>query len=781
MKKKWNKIVEEILKLDEDMSQLSDVELRYKTTEFKQRLKEGVTLDSLLPEAFAVVREAAFRVVNMKPYPVQIMGGIAIHEGNIAEMATGEGKTLVSTMPAYLNALEEKGVHVVTVNDYLAKRDAEWMGKIHEFLGLSVGYILNDYTPDRRKKAYNCDITYITNNELGFDYLRDNMAKKSNDIVQRGLHFAIIDEIDSILIDEARTPLIISGNERDASSLYIACNVLARQMIKGEGDGRLKKIDAILGEDIVEDGDFYVDEKDKIVSLTASGVEKVEDYFHIENFSAPEHLAIQRTIILALKANYLMFRDKDYVVKDQQVFIVDEFTGRIMQGRRFSDGLHQAIEAKENVVIQKENNTLATITLQNFFNKYDKKAGMTGTAKTEEKEFRDTYHMKVCPIPTNKPISRVDEPDSLYLTKKEKFHAIIEDIVKTHEKEQPVLVGTINIDTSEYLSNELKKIGIKHQVLNAKYHEAEAEIISHAGEKGMVTIATNMAGRGTDIILGEGVLALGGLRVIGTERHESRRIDNQLRGRSGRQGDIGSSKFYLSLEDNLIRLFGLEKYIDIYRKLGIEENEEIIHKTVSKQVEKAQKRVELNNYNMRKQLLDYDKVNNDQRELIYAERRKLLNKEDVHEAIINMLHDVADSCISYDKKRKEWDISSLATYLESDEMITVTPDSTKKDLSKTVFEEFLKKYQKIESMFIPEQMRETERNVLLEVIDNNWMLQLDNMEHLKQSISLQSYAQKDPVAQYKLEGYNMFDKMLASIRSDIAATFTHIYYQPTEA
>lgn len=781
MKKKWNKIVEEILKLDEDMSQLSDVELRYKTTEFKQRLKEGVTLDSLLPEAFAVVREAAFRVVNMKPYPVQIMGGIAIHEGNIAEMATGEGKTLVSTMPAYLNALEEKGVHVVTVNDYLAKRDAEWMGKIHEFLGLSVGYILNDYTPDRRKKAYNCDITYITNNELGFDYLRDNMAKKSSDIVQRGLHFAIIDEIDSILIDEARTPLIISGNERDASSLYIACNVLARQMIKGKGDGRLKRIDAILGEDIVEDGDFYVDEKDKIVSLTAAGVEKVEDYFHIENFSDPEHLAIQRTIILALKANYLMFRDKDYVVKDQQVFIVDEFTGRIMQGRRFSDGLHQAIEAKENVVIQKENNTLATITLQNFFNKYDKKAGMTGTAKTEEKEFRDTYHMKVCPIPTNKPISRVDEPDSLYLTKKEKFHAIIEDIVKTHEKEQPVLVGTINIDTSEYLSNELKKIGIKHQVLNAKYHEAEAEIISHAGEKGMVTIATNMAGRGTDIILGEGVLALGGLRVIGTERHESRRIDNQLRGRSGRQGDIGSSKFYLSLEDNLIRLFGLEKYIDIYRKLGIEENEEIIHKTVSKQVEKAQKRVELNNYNMRKQLLDYDKVNNDQRELIYAERRKLLNKEDVHEAIINMLHDVADSCISYDKKRKEWDISSLATYLESDEMITVTPDSTKKDLSKTVFEEFLKKYQKIESMFIPEQMRETERNVLLEVIDNNWMLQLDNMEHLKQSISLQSYAQKDPVAQYKLEGYNMFDKMLASIRSDIAATFTHIYYQPTEA
>ena len=531
----------------------------------------------------------------------------------------------------------------------------------------------------------------------------------------------------------------------------------------------------------MEDGDFYVDEKDKIVSLTAAGVEKVEDYFHIENFSDPEHLAIQRTIILALKANYLMFRDKDYVVKDQQVFIVDEFTGRIMQGRRFSDGLHQAIEAKENVVIQKENNTLATITLQNFFNKYDKKAGMTGTAKTEEKEFRDTYHMKVCPIPTNKPISRVDEPDSLYLTKKEKFHAIIEDIVKTHEKEQPVLVGTINIDTSEYLSNELKKIGIKHQVLNAKYHEAEAEIISHAGEKGMVTIATNMAGRGTDIILGEGVLALGGLRVIGTERHESRRIDNQLRGRSGRQGDIGSSKFYLSLEDNLIRLFGLEKYIDIYRKLGIEENEEIIHKTVSKQVEKAQKRVELNNYNMRKQLLDYDKVNNDQRELIYAERRKLLNKEDVHEAIINMLHDVADSCISYDKKRKEWDISSLATYLESDEMITVTPDSTKKDLSKTVFEEFLKKYQKIESMFIPEQMRETERNVLLEVIDNNWMLQLDNMEHLKQSISLQSYAQKDPVAQYKLEGYNMFDKMLASIRSDIAATFTHIYCQPTEA
>lgn len=564
MKKKWNKIVEEILKMDSDMSKLSDSELRHKTDEFKLRLKEGTSLDSLLPEAFAVVRETAFRVVGMKPYPVQIMGGIAIHEGNIAEMATGEGKTLVSTMPAYLNALVGKGVHIVTVNDYLAKRDAEWMGKIHEFLGLSVGYILNDYTPDRRKQAYNCDITYITNNELGFDYLRDNMAKKSTDIVQRGLHFAIIDEIDSILIDEARTPLIISGNESDASSLYIACDILARQMQKGKGDGKLKKIDAILGEDIVEDGDFYVDEKDKNVSLTVAGVEKVEDYFHIENFSAPEHLAIQKTIILALKANYLMFRDKDYVVKEQQVFIVDEFTGRIMKGRRFSDGLHQAIEAKEHVVIQKENNTLATITLQNFFNKYDKKAGMTGTAKTEEKEFRDTYHMKVCPIPTNKPISRVDEPDSLYLTKKEKFHAIIEDIVKTHEKEQPVLVGTINIDTSEYLSRKLKEIGIKHQVLNAKYHEAEAEIISHAGEKGMVTIATNMAGRGTDIILGKEVLALGGLRVIGTERHESRRIDNQLRGRAGRQGDIGSSKFYLSLEDNLIRLFGLEKYIELY-------------------------------------------------------------------------------------------------------------------------------------------------------------------------------------------------------------------------
>lgn len=780
MKKKWNKIVEEILKMDSDMSKLSDSELRHKTDEFKLRLKEGTSLDSLLPEAFAVVRETAFRVVGMKPYPVQIMGGIAIHEGNIAEMATGEGKTLVSTMPAYLNALVGKGVHIVTVNDYLAKRDAEWMGKIHEFLGLSVGYILNDYTPDRRKQAYNCDITYITNNELGFDYLRDNMAKKSTDIVQRGLHFAIIDEIDSILIDEARTPLIISGNESDASSLYIACDILARQMQKGKGDGKLKKIDAILGEDIVEDGDFYVDEKDKNVSLTVAGVEKVEDYFHIENFSAPEHLAIQKTIILALKANYLMFRDKDYVVKEQQVFIVDEFTGRIMKGRRFSDGLHQAIEAKEHVVIQKENNTLATITLQNFFNKYDKKAGMTGTAKTEEKEFRDTYHMKVCPIPTNKPISRVDEPDSLYLTKKEKFHAIIEDIVKTHEKEQPVLVGTINIDTSEYLSRKLKEIGIKHQVLNAKYHEAEAEIISHAGEKGMVTIATNMAGRGTDIILGKEVLALGGLRVIGTERHESRRIDNQLRGRAGRQGDIGSSKFYLSLEDNLIRLFGLEKYIELYRKLGIKENEEITHKTASKQVEKAQRRVELNNYNMRKQLLDYDKVNNDQRELIYAERRKLLNKENIRETILNMLRDVANSCISYDKKNKTWDVSVLNDYLEKDEMITISSDSTQKELSKTVFEIFFKKYQKIEELITPEQMRENERSVLLEVIDNNWMLQLDNMEHLKQSISLQSYAQKDPVAQYKLEGYSMFDRMLASIRNDIAITFTHIYYEPAE-
>ena len=594
--KRISKTVDKIEALDESMQKLSDEELRHKTVEFKERLANGETLDDLLPEAYATVREASSRAIGLKHYRVQLIGGIILHQGRIAEMRTGEGKTLVSTLPAYLNALEEKGVHIVTVNDYLATRDAEWMGKVHNFLGLTVGVVTNDMENDERREAYNCDITYITNNELGFDYLRDNMVIEKEDLVQRDLHYAIVDEVDSVLIDEARTPLIISGESGKSTELYRACDILARQMERGSSDGELSKMDILMNEDIEEDGDFLVNEKDKQIMLTADGVKKVEKFFHIENLADPENLAIQHNIILALRAHNLMFKDKDYVVKDDEVLIVDEFTGRIMPGRRYSDGLHQAIEAKENVKVKRESKTLATITFQNFFNKYDKKAGMTGTALTEEQEFREIYGMDVVVIPTNKPVQRIDHDDAIYKTKREKMNAVVEDIIESHAKGQPVLVGTITIEMSEELSAMLKKRGIKHNVLNAKFHEKEAEIISHAGEIGAVTIATNMAGRGTDIVLEDGVAELGGLKIIGTERHESRRIDNQLRGRAGRQGDPGESKFYLSLEDDLMRLFGSERMISIYNALGIPEGEEIQHKTISKTIEKAQKKIENNNF-----------------------------------------------------------------------------------------------------------------------------------------------------------------------------------------
>lgn len=661
--KRISKTVDKIEALDESMQKLSDEELRHKTVEFKERLANGETLDDLLPEAYATVREASSRAIGLKHYRVQLIGGIILHQGRIAEMRTGEGKTLVSTLPAYLNALEEKGVHIVTVNDYLATRDAEWMGKVHNFLGLTVGVVTNDMENDERREAYNCDITYITNNELGFDYLRDNMVIEKEDLVQRDLHYAIVDEVDSVLIDEARTPLIISGESGKSTELYRACDILARQMERGSSDGELSKMDILMNEDIEEDGDFLVNEKDKQIMLTADGVKKVEKFFHIENLADPENLAIQHNIILALRAHNLMFKDKDYVVKDDEVLIVDEFTGRIMPGRRYSDGLHQAIEAKENVKVKRESKTLATITFQNFFNKYDKKAGMTGTALTEEQEFREIYGMDVVVIPTNKPVQRIDHDDAIYKTKREKMNAVVEDIIKSHEKGQPVLVGTITIEMSEELSAMLKKRGIKHNVLNAKFHEKEAEIISHAGEIGAVTIATNMAGRGTDIVLEDGVAELGGLKIIGTERHESRRIDNQLRGRAGRQGDPGESKFYLSLEDDLMRLFGSERMISIYNALGIPEGEEIQHKTISKTIEKAQKKIENNNFGIRKNLLDYDRVNNEQREVMYKERRRVLDGDDMKESVLNMMKETVANhvyqVISDELPPEEWDLAAL--------------------------------------------------------------------------------------------------------------------------
>ena len=766
------------------MQQLSDAELKAKTEEFKKRLSEGETLDDLLPEAFAVVREAGKRVLNMEHFRVQLIGGIILHQGRIAEMKTGEGKTLVSTLPAYLNALEGKGVHIVTVNDYLAKRDAEWMGEIHKFLGLTVGVVLNSMTPEERRAAYACDITYVTNNELGFDYLRDNMVIYKEQLVLRDLNYAIIDEVDSVLIDEARTPLIISGQSGKSTKLYEICDILARQMQRGEDMEDLSKMDAIMGVEREETGDFIVNEKDKIVNLTAQGVEKVEKFFQIDNLADPENIEIQHNIILALRAHNLMFRDQDYVVKDDEVLIVDEFTGRIMPGRRYSDGLHQAIEAKEHVKVKRESKTLATITFQNFFNKFDKKAGMTGTALTEEKEFRDIYGMDVIEIPTNRPIARKDLQDAVYKTRKEKLHAIVEAVKEAHAKQQPVLVGTITIEASEELSRMLSKQGIPHKVLNAKFHELEAEIVADAGVHGAVTIATNMAGRGTDIKLDDVAREAGGLKIIGTERHESRRIDNQLRGRSGRQGDPGESKFYISLEDDLMRLFGSERLISMFNTLGIPENQEIEHKMLTNAIESAQKKIERNNFGIRKNLLEYDQVMNEQREIIYKERRQVLDGESMRDAIYKMITDITESkvdmVIGDDTDYDDWDLEELNSLLLP--IIPLAPvkrgriNKPKKNaLKQQLKEEAVKLYEAKEAEFPePEAIRELERVILLKVIDRKWMDHIDDMEQLRQGAGLQAYGQRDPLVEYKMNGYEMFDEMTENIKEDTVRALLHV-------
>ena len=777
-------LVDKIEELRPTMQAMTDEELKDQTRKFKERLAEGETLGDLLPEAFATVREASKRVLNMEHYRVQLIGGIILHQGRIAEMRTGEGKTLVSTCPAYLNALEGKGVHIVTVNDYLAKRDAEWMGKVHEFLGLKVGVILNSMKNDERREQYACDITYVTNNEDGFDYLRDNMVIYKEQLVQRELHYAIIDEVDSVLIDEARTPLIISGQSGKSTKLYEVCDILARQLQRGEASGEMTKMTAIMGEEIIETGDFIVNEKDKVVNLTEEGVKKVEKFFHIENLADPENLEIQHNIILALRAHNLMFRDQDYVVKDDQVLIVDEFTGRIMPGRRYSDGLHQAIEAKEHVKVRRESKTLATITFQNFFNKYAKKAGMTGTALTEEQEFREIYGMDVIEIPTNRPVQRVDLDDAVYMTKKEKFRAVVEEIKKAHAKNQPVLVGTITIETSELLSNMLRREGIAHQVLNAKFHELEAEIVAQAGVAGAVTIATNMAGRGTDIKLDEEARAAGGLKIIGTERHESRRIDNQLRGRSGRQGDPGESRFYISLEDDLMRLFGSEKLMSVFSSLGVAENEQIEHKMLSSAIEKAQRKIESNNYGIRKNLLEYDQVNNEQREIIYKERRRVLDGDNMRDAICKMITDTVentvDMCISDEVDSDEWDLIELNTILQPIIPVkTITKEDVegirKNQLKQNLKEEAIKLYEVKEAEFAePEQIRELERVVLLKVIDRKWMDHIDDMEQLRQGIGLQAYGQRDPKVEYKMSAFEMFDEMIAGIQQDTVRLLYHV-------
>ena len=778
-------IVDKVESYRDQMVALSDDELKAKTKEYKERLDKGETLDDLLPEAFATVREAARRVLGMEHYRVQIIGGIILHQGRIAEMKTGEGKTLVSTLPAYLNALEGKGVCIVTVNDYLAKRDSEWMGKVHEFLGLTVGVVLNDMDNDERREAYNCDITYITNNELGFDYLRDNMVIYKEQLVQRDLHYAIIDEVDSVLIDEARTPLIISGQSGKSTKLYEACDILAQQMKRGEDVPEYSKMDAIMGIEQEESGDFIVNEKDKVVNLTQEGVHKVEQFFHIENLADPDNLEIQHNIILALRAHYLMFRNQDYVVKDDQVMIVDEFTGRIMPGRRYSDGLHQAIEAKEHVKVKRESKTLATITFQNFFNKFDKKAGMTGTALTEEKEFRDIYGMDVIEIPTNRPIARIDHQDAVYKTKKEKFKAVVEEVKKAHEKGQPVLVGTITIETSELISGMLKREGIQHTVLNAKFHELEAEIVAQAGQHGAVTIATNMAGRGTDIKLDDDAKAAGGLKIIGTERHESRRIDNQLRGRSGRQGDPGESQFFISLEDDLMRLFGSEKLMSVFTALGVPEGEQIQHKMLTSAIEKAQEKIEYNNYGIRKNLLEYDQVNNDQREIIYSERRKVLNGDSMRDAIFKMIQDqvekAVDTCISNEIPREEWDLNELNELLlpiiplEPITEESISDVKNMKELKQHLKEEAVLLYEAKETEFPEiEQFRELERVVLLKVIDRKWMDHIDDMDQLRQGIGLQAYGQRDPLVEYKMAGFDMFDDMISSIQEDTIRLLYHV-------
>ena len=777
-------IVDKVESYRDSMMALTDEELRNKTKEYKKRYADGESLDDLLPEAYATVREAGRRVLGMEHYRVQIIGGIILHQGRIAEMRTGEGKTLVSTLPAYLNALAGKGVHVVTVNDYLAKRDAEWMGAVHEFLGLTVGVVLNDMEKADRRAAYNCDITYVTNNELGFDYLRDNMVIYKEQLVLRDLHFAIIDEVDSVLIDEARTPLIISGQSGKSTKLYEVCDILANQMKRGEDVEDLTKMDAIMGIEREETGDFIVNEKDKFVTLTAQGVKKVEDFFHIENLADPENIEIQNNIILALRAHNLMFRDQDYVVKDDQVLIVDEFTGRIMPGRRYSDGLHQAIEAKEHVKVKRESKTLATITFQNFFNKFEKKAGMTGTALTEEQEFRDIYGMDVIEIPTNKPVQRIDLQDAVYKTKKEKLFAICNEVEVAYEKKQPVLVGTITIEASEEISQMLKRRGIPHKVLNAKFHELEAEIVADAGIHGAVTIATNMAGRGTDIKLDDESKAAGGLKIIGTERHESRRIDNQLRGRSGRQGDPGESRFFISLEDDLMRLFGSDRLMDMFNALGVPENEQIEHKMLTSAIEKAQMKIESNNFGVRKNLLEYDQVMNEQREVIYAERRRVLDGESMRETIFKMATDfvenVVDMCISDDADSSEWDLAELNQHLRSTipvNEITAADvkDLKKKNLKHNLKEEVVKLYEAKETEFpLPEQLREVERVILLKTVDKKWMDHIDDMDQLRQGIGLQAYGQRDPLVEYKMSGYDMFNAMTDSISEETIRILTHI-------
>ena len=777
-------IVDEIEALGPQMEQLSDEELKNKTQEFKSRLKDTETLDDILPEAFAVVREAAGRTLGMKHYRVQLIGGIILHQGRISEMKTGEGKTLVSTLPAYLNALTGEGVHIVTVNDYLAKRDAEWMGQVHEFLGLTVGVVLNSMDNDERRAAYNCDITYVTNNELGFDYLRDNMVIYKEQLVQRGLKYAIIDEVDSVLIDEARTPLIISGQSDKSTKLYEACDILARQLEKGEASGEFSKMNAIMGEDIEETGDFIVNEKEKNINLTEDGVKKVEKFFHIENLADPENLEIQHNIILALRAHNLMFRDQDYVVKDDEVLIVDEFTGRIMPGRRYSDGLHQAIEAKEHVKVKRESKTLATITFQNLFNKFEKKAGMTGTALTEEKEFREIYGMDVIEIPTNRPVARKDLEDAVYKTKKEKFNAVCDEIEKAHSNHQPVLVGTITIETSELLSSMLKRRGIKHNVLNAKYHELEAEIVAQAGIHDAVTIATNMAGRGTDIKLDDESREAGGLKIIGTERHESRRIDNQLRGRSGRQGDPGESRFYISLEDDLMRLFGSERLMQVFEALGVEEGEQIEHKMLSSAIEKAQQKIESNNFAIRKNLLEYDQVMNEQREIIYEERRRVLDGENMRDSIFHMINDyienTVDAEVSVDQDYEDWDLIELNRVIGAViPMAPVTPDDVKgmgqKELKHLLKERAAKAYEAKEAEFPePEHIRELERVVLLKVIDAKWMDHIDDMDQLRQGIGLQAYGNRDPKIEYKMLGYDMFGEMTQAITETTVRTLMHV-------
>ena len=769
-------IVDRIEALEPEMQKLSDAELRDKTREYKERYAEGESLDDLLPEAYATVREASVRVLGMRHFRVQLVGGVVLHQGRIAEMKTGEGKTLVSTLPAYLNALTGEGVHIVTVNDYLAKRDSEWMGQVHEFLGLTVGVVLNSMDKEERRAAYNCDITYVTNNELGFDYLRDNMVIYKEQLVQRGMKFAVIDEVDSVLIDEARTPLIISGQSGKSTKLYEACDILARQMEKGEASGEFSKINAIMGEEIEETGDFIVDEKEKNINLTEDGVKKVEKFFHLDTLADPENLEIQHNIILALRAHNLMFRDQDYVVKDDEVLIVDEFTGRIMPGRRYSDGLHQAIEAKEHVKVKRESKTLATITFQNLFNKYEKKSGMTGTALTEEKEFREIYGMDVVEIPTNKPVIRQDLDDAVYKTQKEKYRAVCDAVEEAHAKGQPVLVGTITIEVSELLSGMLKRRGVQHNVLNAKFHEMEAEIVAQAGQHGAVTIATNMAGRGTDIKLDDAARKAGGLKIIGTERHESRRIDNQLRGRAGRQGDPGESRFYISLEDDLMRLFGSERLMSVFNALGVEDGEQIEHKMLSSAIEKAQEKIENNNFGIRKNLLEYDQVMNEQREIIYSERKKVLDGESMRDSIIHMIteyvENLVDSDIPADADPEDWDLVNFNVSLcNVIPMKPVAPEEVKdmnaKKLKHMLKERAVKLYEQKEAEFPePEHIRELERVVLLKVIDNKWMDHIDDMDQLRQGIGLQAYGQRDPKVEYKMIGYEMFDEMTRAISAD---------------